>query len=433
MKNYSHDLTRSIITVAVLSAVSLPSVGGGLYIGEFGHPNQGASGAGAQTMIEDASTAWQNPAGMSFLGEKKTMVTGSIIDSEIEFQQKMPVSLQPPAVADAEGGRPAGNGGDAGSTALGGAFFHAHPVNDKWGWGISLASISAAIMEYEDPEDFSGRYWATEVTLLTVTLMPALSYRVNEKFSVGLGLPILYGVLEMDVAIPGVAAGAAEGLAEIEDANDTVVGVTASAMWQASDSLRLGLLYLSKTELDFDADLNLTLPTGVQPDTVKSNVKFTFPQALRFSASQELNNTMTLLASVAWEDWSAFDEIAIGTPMGSGQLERNWDDTWRLALGLRWQQDARWTWRAGVAYDSDPTRPEDRTADMPIDEQWRYSFGTTYERENGHKLGLVLTYADYGSAKIDNGGSRPVSGAPWTVTGDYSSNRIIFLGLNYGW
>ena len=70
---------------------------------------------------------------------------------------------------------------------------------------------------------------------------------------------------------------------------------------------------------------------------------------------------------------------------------------------------------------------------MPIDEQWRYSFGTTYERDNGHKVGLVLTYADYGSAKIDNGGTRPVSEAPWTVTGDYSSNRILFLGLNYGW
>jgi len=55
MKKYSHDLTGSIITVAVLSAVSLPSVGGGLYIGEFGHPNQGASGAGAQALIEDAS------------------------------------------------------------------------------------------------------------------------------------------------------------------------------------------------------------------------------------------------------------------------------------------------------------------------------------------------------------------------------------------
>ena len=433
MKKYSHDLTRSIITVAVLSAVALPSLGGGLYIGEFGHPNQGASGAGAQALIEDASTAWQNPAGISFLGEKKTMATGIIINTEIEFQQKMPVSLQPPAVADAAGGRPASDGGDAGSTAIGAAFFHARPINDKWGWGISLASISAAIMEYDDPEDFAGRYWTTEVTLLTVTLMPALSYRVSEDFSVGLGLPILYGGLEMDVVIPGAVAGAAEGLAEIEDGDDTTVGVTVSAMWQASDTLRLGLLYLSKTDLDFDADLSLNLPPGELPDSINTSVEFTFPQTLRFSATQELNESMTLLVSAAWEDWSDFDEIAIGTSMGSGALERNWDDTWRLALGLRWQPDARWTWRGGIAYDSDPTKPEDRTADMPIDEQWRYSFGTTYERENGHKIGLVLTYADYGSAKIDNGGPRPISGAPWTVTSDYSSNRILFLGFNYGW
>jgi hypothetical protein len=70
---------------------------------------------------------------------------------------------------------------------------------------------------------------------------------------------------------------------------------------------------------------------------------------------------------------------------------------------------------------------------MPIDEQWRFSGGVTYERENGHQVGVVMTYADYGDAEIENGGRRPVSGEPWTVNGDYSDNRLIFLGLNYGW
>ena len=69
---------------------------------------------------------------------------------------------------------------------------------------------------------------------------------------------------------------------------------------------------------------------------------------------------------------------------------------------------------------------------MPIDSQWRYSFGATYERDNGHKIGGVLTYADYGSASINNGGTRP-GGLPWTVRGRYDTNRLIFLGLNYGW
>ncbi len=70
---------------------------------------------------------------------------------------------------------------------------------------------------------------------------------------------------------------------------------------------------------------------------------------------------------------------------------------------------------------------------MPIDEQWRYSLGTTFHRDNGHAINASLTYADYGEAEIENGGTRPGTGAPWTLTGDYSSNRLIFLGLSYGW
>ena len=86
-----------------------------------------------------------------------------------------------------------------------------------------------------------------------------------------------------------------------------------------------------------------------------------------------------------------------------------------------------------IAYDGDPTRPEDRTADVPIDEQWRLSVGANYERANGHRFGVVATYADYGEAAIDNGGNRPVSGAPWSVNGRYGTNRIWFVGINYGW
>ncbi len=69
---------------------------------------------------------------------------------------------------------------------------------------------------------------------------------------------------------------------------------------------------------------------------------------------------------------------------------------------------------------------------MAIDEQWRFSGGVNYERQNGHRIGVVLTYADYGDAPISNGGARP-TGEEWTVDGDYDSNRLIFLGLNYSW
>ena len=32
-----------------------------------------------------------------------------------------------------------------------------------------------------------------------------------------------------------------------------------------------------------------------------------------------------------------------------------------------------------------------------------------------------------------NGGLRPVSEEPWTVVGDYDTNRVIFVAFNVNW
>jgi len=55
------------VVASVVAITTLPAMAGGLYVGEFGQPNQGASRAGAHALAEDASTAAQNPAGIMFL------------------------------------------------------------------------------------------------------------------------------------------------------------------------------------------------------------------------------------------------------------------------------------------------------------------------------------------------------------------------------
>ena len=146
-----------------------------------------------------------------FLDGGSTMITAIGINSEIEFDQDDELSASPPAVANVDGSRPASDGGDAGGWAAGAASFHASQLNDRWGWGVALTSISGAILEHEDGQDFAGRYWATDVELLTITLLPSLSYKLTDDFSVGLGIPVMMAILDMDVIVPGAVAGAPRG------------------------------------------------------------------------------------------------------------------------------------------------------------------------------------------------------------------------------
>jgi long-chain fatty acid transport protein len=329
-------LRRLATHLALLSlSFSAPVLAGGLYIWEFGHPAQGASGAGVGALAQDASTAFLNPAGIVELDDSNVMVTGIIIDTSIKLSQDAASSATIPSVADAAGNRPASNGGDAGGTIPGAAFFYARPVNDKWGWGVSMVSISGALMEYEEPKDFAGRYWATRVDLLTINMTPSLSYRVNDHLSLGLGVPITFGSLEMDIAIPGPLAGTPEGLALIKDGTDISATVLLSALWQATPKLRMGAMYLGENEIEFDSDLELQFPMGGGPEDIAADVSFTYPQTIRTWGAYEVNDRVTLLGTVAWEDWSAYDNVFISTPAGQGALPRNWDDTWHFAAGLK--------------------------------------------------------------------------------------------------
>ena len=68
------------------------------------------------------------------------------------------------------------------------------------------------------------------------------------------------------------------------------------------------------------------------------------------------------------------------------------------------------------------------TADMPVDEQYRFSFGVKQHRDDGSTLMAVLTYVDLGDAEIDSGDFIPAAG----YTGDYSENRLIAFSIAYG-
>ncbi|MFW2404500.1 MAG: OmpP1/FadL family transporter [Gammaproteobacteria bacterium] len=409
---------------------------GGLYISEFGTPAQGAAGAGSGVLAEDASTAFHNPAGITSLeaGKSHWMVSAMYIDPSMKFNKDASTTVPT--------GAGIGNGGDAGVSAVGGGFFWARRVTEDFGFGFALNSISAAAMDYQNDSpnpnvnNFAGRYWATQVELITINLTPSVAWRINEKWSVGFAIPIQVGVLDLNVAVP-LPPGASppvnqpltDGNASISNGDDYSATFALSALWEPTDRLRFGAAYQGENKLNFDSDLSISGPVGnpVPLPINAAKVEIPFVQTVRLWGSSDIGDRLTLLATLAWENWGAFDNQLVSTDAGTAAVARDWDDTWKVALGLRWRTAGAWSHYLGVAYDSSPTSASKRAADMPMDEQWRFSIGTNYKFPKRVKLGAVLTYADYGDAEINNGGS-------WgNVVGNYSTNRILFLGANIGW
>jgi len=410
---------RNVLPIA-LSLVAVSAEAGGIFLREFGQPSAGTANAGANVMAEDASTAFQNPAGVFYLEDDTAwMATGIVLDSSIKFRPDDRNTV----VGD--------NGGDAGETLVGGALFYTRKINEKWGATFSFNSVAGSALDYGD--DFVGRYTGYYTELLTVTATPSVAYRINEQWSVSFSLPIVYGQLELEQSIAPILQPAIpenDGLAKIDDGDDTDVTFSTSLLWQATDTWRFGLSYFNSVTLDFEGDLDLTLPgagSGVALENISANVEIELPSVVNVSAMKDLNEEISLFLRLGWEEWSELDEIPISVKAGGGAIEQNWDDVYSISVGMRWQIDDKWTYYSGFSYDSDPGNKADRIAILPIDRQWRIAGGLSYKINEKRKVGGTLTWLDLGSARTlnDTGGG--------IYSGKYTTNRIVIAGVNFDW
>jgi len=210
----------------------------------------------------------------------------------------------------------------------------------------------------------------------------------------------------------------AEGSVNI-DGNDIGATWSLSTFIDVSPRTNLGITYVAENEVSLDSDITVD-PVGLLLD---ADVEFPFVQTARLSIAHDINDNVTLLGTFAWDDWSSFENLLVSTTMGDQSIARNWEDTYKYALGVRWHSGDSWTWHAGAAYDTSPTNASDRTPDMPIDRQIRLGFGGQYERPSGRKIGAVFEYVDLGDARIEND----------LLVGEYETNRFVTLSINVAW
>jgi len=420
----------------VLSAIAsvfllIPAAwGGGVWLYEGGTPDLGTAGAGRAAMATDASTAGANPAGMTRLDRSQllTAVQGLYVNSKFDTER-----------SDYGGG----DGGNAGGFVPSGGLHYVYRVTDDFRLGVSAGSYFGLGVDYGD--DWAGRYYTTEAELLTFGVNPGAGYRVNRWLSVGAGVSMLYATLDQKVAInnsavPPQQPGSADGRLEL-DADDVGYGFNAGILVSPWSNTRFGLTYRSEVDLEFkDAAklknirpvlqgiLNLSGLAGSKVD-----IDMTIPQAVMFSAYQQLTDRWAIMGNVGWQDWSEFgkqDLTLSSTTATSFTKDLGYDDTWHFALGAQYRFAERWLWSVGAAYDTSPVDDADqRTPDLPLDRQIRIGTGIQYDWNEDVTVGVAYEYLDAGKAEIDQEGGL----LQGPLKGEYDPNVIHFFAVNLIW
>ena len=383
----------------------------GLYISEIASPaSVGTAGVANVVNTVEASSAFTNPAGMTGLEENQMLGGLQLAIPEVRFDS---------SIATAGGS----DGGNAGETIVIPGFFWVKELTDQWKFGLSVIAPLGGGVDYGD--NFVGRYQTTDASLQGIGISPSAGYKLNDKTSIGFGVTAHYQIFELGVAVnrPGPLS---DGKVDIEDATDWGFQPFFGLTHQINDRLLLGFVYRGEFDMDLEGDLEFS-NTGPLLNLLSSKVDeaalgLDYAEAYNLGFKYKYRDDLILFFSVNYETWSDFSENRIDIQGGavSATIDRNWDDTWGIGFGFaRKLSDGR-AFTFGVAYDGSAVDDDDRTADLPVDEQFKFALGWVKETPN-RKSSLGFTYIDLGDGKMDQ------TSQGVRFRGKFDDNYVIFL------
>jgi long-chain fatty acid transport protein len=253
-----------------------------------------------------------------------------------------------------------------------------------------------------------------------LTLQPTLAYRLNDKWSLGAGVGINYGILKLERERLEIDGG---GKAK-EDDTDVVANVKLGVLFELSEKTRFGLTYTSKVDYKFDIDASGALPGG-RPWALPVDVATNAPQQVMFSAVQVLNEKWSLLGEVGWQDWSTFgeSEVTVNNLTVPSSLELQ--DTWHGAVGTQYQLTKDTRLNFGVAYDTSMYEDQDNTSLVfPVGAAWRFGTGVQHQLNEHSSLGAAFEYVKGEDSSVPE---------PAELSGSYDDPKLYFISANYSY
>ena len=407
---------RSIVPVLVLvlgAPRALPAAG--FQSLEQGTSDIGRAMVGSASLADSATTAWWNPAGMTRLDRPELVSGAMFIDGDGKFQSNASTTV------------PGDDGGNSLSNAFApGGLFYVHPIGEELAVGFTATAPIVGSLDYG--ATWAGRYIVRSFDLTTIAAGPAVAYEVTDRLSVGLQGLVVYGDVDLKVALNtgGLPAPmpVGDGRVKIDGADQWTFAWGAGLHWEPIDGTRIGLAYKSEIDLDdLEGDFELNVGPGFMTTGVE--VGFTLPQAVNLSAMHRLTDELTLFADAGWADFSEFDLIGIDLSIGAvTQLRTSFRDTYAYGFAAAYELSPIWTLQAGWSYASSPVRSSNRNPVLPFDRQIRYGTGVIYKWREDVDLALSYEYLDLGDSRFSftmaNGD---------VVAGDYDPNRVQFVAL----
>ncbi|MBE8577375.1 outer membrane protein transport protein [Vibrio sp. OPT18] len=405
--NNTRLFKKSLLAVTITLASS-QAMAAGFQLNAQSATGIGRAFAGDAVIADNASVMARNPAAMALFDKTELSLGFESITSMIEVKD----------VEYVGGAIPVGDTDDVGDTSIAPNIHLIVPVNDKFAWGVNAYSNFGTKTEFDDSYPAAEYGGLTDVKSINFGL--AGSYRLNNQWSFGAGLDLIYGqgTMKRSSGAGMVPGGLPVGtpLLNVDEADGWAVGFNVGTVYELDENNRFGLSYRYSPEITAkdDKGQEITLP---------------LPDIAEFSGYHKIEDTkFAVHYSVQWIGWGDFDQIEFenlsqGLIQGTYNKEYQWQDGWHYAIGGTYYLNDTWTLRTGYMYD---TSAQDELTSISVpdsDRQW-LSAGFTYHIDTASNVDFGFTYLLGDDVDV----TETSSGTPLTAT---THADAILLGLQY--
>jgi long-chain fatty acid transport protein len=420
---------RSGFIAAALLGFSACAFASGFAVPFWSASDLGDAFAGGAAAALDASTAYNNPAGLTYLQRQQLVIAETGITTHTVFNG----SATSPGLG--AGGETAVSGKATSSfSGLIPAAYYAYPITDKLVAGFNMTAPYGLGNSYSDTG--VTRYDLTYAKLIAVDIGPSVGYKITDDFSAGFGVDALYMGLKQKLMVRTQPYTPDDSLGQSE-LSGWGYGWHGGLLYQINPQTRVGLSYHSGIVDHTTGNSKAYVSSaGVLPAgrSVANNTQATFhlPPMTTLSVYRNLTPAWTLMGSVDYTQWSVFKNehiLNLATPVGptTVNIPQNYRNTWHYALGTSYQLNSKWLLRTGMDYDQTATNDTDRTMQVPTGDRIGAGIGAHYQASKDIGIDAGYYHAFFKKQRINN-----VSPTGNTLTGtSVTVGDIAALQLNW--
>ncbi|KHD24964.1 aromatic hydrocarbon degradation protein [Vibrio caribbeanicus] len=426
--NKTRLFKKSLLAVTITTATlaSQQALAAGFQLNAQSATGIGRAFAGDAVIADNASVMARNPAAMALFDKTELSLGFESITSMIEVKDATYTTLLVDANGNPVGFPPSQSNADyddAGDTSIAPNIHLIVPVNDTFAWGINAYTNFGTKTEFSD-DYVAGEYGGlTDVKSMNIGL--AGSVRVNEQWSFGAGLDIIYGQGKLERSL----ASGTELLSA--DANGWGLGFNVGTVFELNENNRFGLAYHYSPNLQAKGDINYAGYTESN-SAISDTLYMPLPDLLELSGYHRIEDTkFAVHYSVQYIGWSSFDKLEADK---SGVLNNyDWQNGMHYAIGGTYYLNNDWTLRTGYMYD---TSAQDELTSISVpdsDRQW-FSAGFTYHLDSKSNIDFGFTYLMGKDVDV-----KETKALPTPTQGVYLATQVeatthadaILLGLQY--